>query len=102
MITNKLEPAKEKYITIQTVAKRLNCTKQYVYILIREGKLQAVKIGKRALRIAESSFDRFIASNLVNPADYFAPAVSKPAMTDPRPAITTVRSTWMSSKKKNS
>ena len=69
-----MEPTKEKYITVQTVAERLSCTDNYVYALVKDGKLTAVKIGERALRITETSFDKFISANIVNPNDYFAPA----------------------------
>lgn len=92
-----MEPVKEKYITVQTIAGRLNCTERYVYELIQDGKLKAVKIGARALRIPESSFDSFIAANLINPADYFATAESEPAVPEPIPAGA-ARSAWMSSK----
>ena len=64
---------KEQYLTVQSVAERLSCTDHYVYALIRDGKLIAIKIGERALRITESSFDRFVSANIVNPDDYFAP-----------------------------
>ena len=87
---------KEKYTTVQTVAERLSCTDNYVYALVRDGKLKAVKIGERALRISESSFDQFIVGNIVNPDDYFAPADPEPEKQQSRPAGTTARSTWMS------
>lgn len=90
-----MEPAKEKYITVQTIAERLSCTDNYVYALVRDGKLMAVKIGERALRISESSFDQFIAGNTVNPDDYFAPADPEPEKQQSRP-VTTARSNWMS------
>lgn len=90
-----MEPAKEKYITIQTVAERLSCTDNWVYALIKEGQLKAVKIGERALRISESSFDKYIAANIVNPADYFAPADPEPAVPQHQ-QIAAARSTWMS------
>jgi len=70
---------KEQYLTVQSVAERLSCTVHYVYALIRDGKLIAVKIGERALRITESSFERFISANVVNPDDYFAPMDLEPA-----------------------
>ena len=88
------EPKKERYITVQTVAERLSCTDQYVYLLIREGKLEALKIGERALRISESSFNDFISSNIVDPDDYFAPAGQEQTAKKPsKPKVT--RSNWM-------
>jgi excisionase family DNA binding protein len=89
------DPYKERYITVQTVAERLGCLEQHVYALIQDGKLTAVRIGERALRIAESSFDRFISANIINPANYFAPADPEPEKQDPLPAVT-ARSAWMS------
>ena len=89
-----MEPEKEKYITVQTVAERLSCTDNWVYALIKEGQLKAVKIGERALRISEGSFDKYIAANIVNPADYFAPEDSAPA--NQQPQSVPARSTWMS------
>jgi len=92
---------KERYFTVQTVAERLSCTDVFVYTLIREGKLKAIKIGCRALRISESSCDAFIMSRTVNPADYFAaeevkPARPKYASTAPEDPIEPARSKWMS------
>jgi len=88
-----MEPAKEKYITVQTVAERLSCTERYVYMLIQEGRLPAIKLGERALRISESDFDKFVSASLVNPADYFGPADEDP---QPQRQQTAARSTWMS------
>lgn len=82
----------ERYITIQTVAQRLSCTDNHVYALIREGKLQAVKIGERALRISERSYDDFVVKNLVDPANYFAPVEARPQSDTPRAPA---RSAWM-------
>ncbi len=90
-----LDPKKERYITVQTVAERLSCTDTYIYCLIREGKLRAVKIGVRALRISESSYEAFITGNAVNPDDYFAPADPEPPQKEERQGGI-ARSSWMS------
>ena len=89
------DPQKEHYITVQSVANRLSRTDNHVYDLIREGNLQAFKIGKRAIRISESSLDKFISANIINPDDYYAPADPEPEKQDPQPAGT-ARSKWMS------
>jgi excisionase family DNA binding protein len=90
-----MESAKEKYITVQTVAERLSCTDNYVYALVKDGKLKAAKIGERALRVSETSVDRFLANNIIDPNDYFAPADPEPAKQETR-AAAPARSTWMS------
>lgn len=42
------------------VAEHLNCTKRYVYELVSQGKLEAIRLGPRALRISEASLQGFI------------------------------------------
>ena len=69
----KEKTAADKYLTVQSVAEMLACSPHYIYALVRDGKLQAVKIGKRALRISEQSLQAFIATRVVNSEDYFAP-----------------------------
>ena len=63
----------EKLATIQEIASRLASTDDYVYKLVQDGQLRAIRIGQRALRITESSYDRFVAAGIVDPADYFGP-----------------------------
>ncbi len=62
---------KDRYFTIQWVAKRLNCSEQHVYLLLRQGKIMAIRIGDRAMRISEQSFDRFIEENIIDPDEFF-------------------------------
>lgn len=45
---------------------------QYVYTLIKEGRLTAIRIGSRAIRISEKSLTGFIDSNRVDPDEFFA------------------------------
>lgn len=85
-------PPPERYISVQNVAEVLGCMDHYVHNLIQEGRLVAIKIGVRALRISERSLQEFIASNIVNPADYFAPE-ERPQ--EPR-SQKIARSNWMS------
>jgi excisionase family DNA binding protein len=47
----------DTYLYVQTVANRMKCSDKTVYRLIQEGKLRAVRIGGRSLRIPESAFD---------------------------------------------
>jgi len=82
----------DKWITIQSVAENLGCTDKYVYALIQQGALKAMKLGERALRISEQSLQDFIAARVVNPEDYFAP--EEPP--DPEPKKQKIaRSRWM-------
>lgn len=86
------EKTADKYLTIQSVAETLGCTDKYVYILIQEGNLKAMKLGERALRISEQSLQSFISSRIVNPEDYSAPA--EPEKPEPKKP-TVARSNWM-------
>ena len=49
-----------RLLLVHTVAKRLNCSKQYVYTLIEMGRLKAIRIGPRGLRIPEKALEEFI------------------------------------------
>jgi hypothetical protein len=40
--------------------------------LIRDGKIEAVRLNKRALRVSRASLDQFIRENMVDPMDYYA------------------------------
>jgi excisionase family DNA binding protein len=82
----------DKYISVQAVAETLSCTDQYVYVLIREGSLAAIKIGQRAIRVSEKSLNEFIAGNRIDPEEYFAPEAQEP---EPAPQKKIVRSNWM-------
>lgn len=87
------ERATDRFIPVHAVAEMLSCTDQYVYGLIREGNLEAIKIGQRALRVSWNSLQEFIAAARVDPEDYFAPEEPDPEPASPRK---TVRSNWMS------
>jgi excisionase family DNA binding protein len=91
-------PPLDHFLKIQSVADTLSCSDDYVYMLIRNGNLQAIKIGERALRISDQSLQAFISARVVNPDDYFAP--EEPPATEPqRPKATRsqkiARSKWM-------
>jgi len=67
------EPQEEKpdrYLPVHQVAERLCCPNQYVYTLIKEGRLTAIRIGARAIRISEKSLSGFIESNRVDPDQF--------------------------------
>jgi len=88
------EKAADKYLSVQSVAETLSCSDDYVYMLIRNGDLVAVKIGERALRISEKSLNAFISARVVNPEDYYAPKEPPSRETQPqKPKV--ARSHWM-------
>ena len=57
----------DNYLYVQTVANRMKCSDKTVYRLIQEGKLRAVRIGGRSLRIPESAFNEFLSGQVVDP-----------------------------------
>lgn len=87
-------PIDEKpcYMTMETVAGILCCSQKHVYNLIFEGKLEAIKIGSRAVRISERSLHEFITMNRINPDDLFDPDVEKKDVAVPTPVV---KSRWM-------
>ncbi len=48
------DTTQEKLLRVKEVADRLGLSTNYIYILIRRGKLNTVKVGARAVRIPES------------------------------------------------
>lgn len=91
-VKEKTEKTADKFLSVQSVAETLACSDDYVYMLIRDGNLQAIKIGKRAIRISEHSLQKFITVGRINPEDYFAPE-EQPAPGPQKPKI--ARSNWM-------
>lgn len=59
----------ETYLYVQTVASRMKISDKTVYRLIQEGKLPAVRIGGRSLRIPESAFYQFLKNREVDPEE---------------------------------
>ena len=49
-----------RLLFVSTVAQRLNCSKQYVYTLIETGKLKAIRLGPRGLRVSEDALFEFV------------------------------------------
>jgi excisionase family DNA binding protein len=60
----------DKLLKIQEVVKALDCTRPMVYKLIYEGQLKAIRIGKRGLRVSESSLNRYIEENTIIPDEF--------------------------------
>jgi excisionase family DNA binding protein len=62
---------KEKLFCIASVAERLVCSRRYVYTLIQDGKLKAVRIGsKNGLRVLQTSLQQFLSLRQVDPSEY--------------------------------
>ena len=66
---NKQRP--NRLLNVHHVDRRLGCSNNTIYSLIQGGSLKAIRIGKRALRITESSLIEFLESREVNPEEYF-------------------------------
>lgn len=56
-----------KLLHVHTAAKILNCSKNHVYHLIEQEKLESVRIGERALRVLEPSLKKFLEGRKVDP-----------------------------------
>jgi len=76
--------AKDTYVEISAVMKRLNIKERHVRDLVYEGELKAIKVGSRAIRISEQSLDDFIERRKINPEDLFDPDAEsqQPAQTN--------------------
>lgn len=89
--------AKEKYATVGDLAARLGCVESHVIELVAGGKLTAVRIGPRALRISERSFEQFVAGTIgeiVKRQSSFTKDEPKTVRTlSPAPVV--ARSSWM-------
>lgn len=84
------EKKREKYLAVNTVADILSCRVRTIYEMIRDGKLQAIRLGSKHYRISEKSLQDFIESSRVDPEEFFA------EFDDPgNQSRRTLRSTWM-------
>lgn len=53
----------DKMMSVLTVAKRLNCSRSFVYQLVNLGELKAIKTGARkGIRVSESSYRKYVKS----------------------------------------
>lgn len=60
----------ERYLLVSVVAKRLNCDRRVVYGMIHDGKIKAIRVGKRGLRILESTFWDYLKTYEIDPDEY--------------------------------
>lgn len=58
----------DNMLTVQQVALRLNVSQTSVYRWLRAGKLPAVKLGHRQVRIKEADLEAFIRARAIAPA----------------------------------
>ena len=87
---------KDRFITIQHAAQRLSVKDRFVYGLIQEGLLTAIRLGPRTLRVSEKSLEGFIASQQVDPASFYDPGDAPQEAPSEPPPQKPVRSQWMS------
>ncbi len=60
----------DRLLYIHKVAKLLDCSRPMVYELIYDGKLKAIRIGKRGLRISQTSLCDFLEENTIAPDEF--------------------------------
>jgi excisionase family DNA binding protein len=59
--TEEIDRENDKLLRVSTVAKRLDCTNRYVYILCDMGRLDSIRLGhKYGIRIFENSLKKLI------------------------------------------
>lgn len=54
---------------VKTVARYLDVSRKRIYQMIREGKLDAVSVGPRGIRVLVSSIDRFLECERIGGCD---------------------------------
>ena len=60
----------KKFMYVNRVAEMLCCSEKHVYELIKEGKLEAIRLGKCAIRVSRDSVHDFIEQNKIDPTEY--------------------------------
>lgn len=58
----------EMLLRINVVARRLGISRRTIYYMIYDGRLRAVRLGTRCLRIRSSEIDAFLRRNTLAPA----------------------------------
>lgn len=57
----------QRYLQVPKVAKMLDCNKQFIYELIRDGRISAINLGQRQTRVSVESLMAFLKANRVEP-----------------------------------
>lgn len=60
-----------KLLYVRNVARMLNCSDEHVYRLIRDGKVDAVRLGIRGIRVFEASVIRFLEQARIDNDDFY-------------------------------
>lgn len=89
------EKKQDKYLSVNIVADILGCRVRFVYEMVKEGRLKAIRLGSRAIRISEISLTEFINLNTVDPDEYFGFDEARDPDAEPVHKRNIVRSTWM-------
>lgn len=61
-------------LQIRTVADLLACTKRHIYVLIRQGELEAYQVGtapNSPLKVSKASLKKFMERQKIDPEKYF-------------------------------
>ncbi len=53
-----------QFTYIRKAAQELCCTERHIYDLIKSGKLKAIRLGPRGLRVLKSTIDAYIKKNM--------------------------------------
>jgi excisionase family DNA binding protein len=53
-----------KFIHIRKAAQELCCTERHIYGMIKSGKLKAIMLGPRSMRVLKCSIDEYIEKNI--------------------------------------
>jgi len=58
-------------IYVARAAEILCCEVDHIYKMVKDARIEAVKLGPRGIRVIKSSVEKYIENNKVNPEDYF-------------------------------
>jgi len=61
----------QELVYVARVIKILDCSKSCVYNLIKDGELEAIRLGKKGIRITKASLRHYIESQRIDPKTYF-------------------------------
>ena len=64
------KPQPQKFMYVNRVAEMLCCSEKHVYELIKDGKLDAIRLGKCSIRVSKDSLLDFIEQNKIDPKEY--------------------------------
>ncbi len=61
-----------KYLQVKKVAEALDASDDFVRDLVNNGDLDAIRLGKRSIRISEKSLYSYLDSIKIQPEEYYA------------------------------